>query len=71
MKFPGEHLVRTQEEHQDALKSVCRKLNESMQFKMAVTYADGKVLARLYDINLENKYEGYGKNVRNETFPAR
>lgn len=45
--------------------------NESMYFKMAVAYADGKVLVRLYDINLENKYEDCGKNVRNETFPAR
>ena len=45
--------------------------NESMQFKMAVTYADGKVLVRLYDINLENKYEGYGKNVRNDTFSGK
>ena len=45
--------------------------NESMYFKMAVAYADGKVLVRLYDINLEHKYEDCGKNVRNETFPAR
>lgn len=45
--------------------------NESMQFKMAVSYAEGKVLVRLYDINLENKYEGYGKNVRNETFSGK
>ena len=44
---------------------------ESMQFKMAVSYADGKVWVRLYDINLENKYEGYGKNVKNETFAGK
>lgn len=44
---------------------------EAMKFKMDVTYRDGKIYVKLYDLSLENEYEGYGKNVRSETFSGK
>lgn len=44
---------------------------EAMKFKMDVTYRDGKIYIKLYDLTLENEYEGYGKNVRSETFSGK
>lgn len=45
--------------------------NEAMEFKMEVTYADGKVSIILSDFMLENRYEGYGKNTTNNTFSGK
>ena len=45
--------------------------NEAMQFQMEVRYSDGKVSVSLYDFTLENKYEGFGKNTKNETFAGK
>ena len=44
---------------------------EAMKFKMDVTYSDGKIHVRLYDLTLENEYSGYGKNIRSETFSGK
>lgn len=45
--------------------------NEAMIFQMEATYTDGQVVIRLYDFALENKYEGYGKKVENDTFSGK
>ena len=44
---------------------------EAMKFKMDVTYNNGKIIVKLYDLTLENEYEGYGKNIRSETFSGK
>ena len=44
---------------------------EAMKFKMDVTYRDGKIFVKLYDLTLENEYEGYGKNIRSDTFSGK
>ena len=44
---------------------------EAMKFKMDVQYRDGKIYVKLYDLTLENEYEGYGKNVRSDTFSGK
>ena len=44
---------------------------EAMKFKMDVTYRDGKIYVKLYDLTLENEYEGYGKNVRSDSFSGK
>lgn len=44
---------------------------ESMAFKMVVTYANGAIVVKMYDFNLINKYEGYGKNTRSESFSGK
>lgn len=71
-EVPGESILYELKKNTKArYNPFAGNFNESMQFKMAVSYADGKVWVRLYDINLENKYEGYGKNVKNETFAGK
>ena len=45
--------------------------NEAMMFHMEVVYADGKVNVKCDEFQLENRYEGYGKNVTNETFSGK
>ena len=45
--------------------------NEAMAFQMEVTYADGKIILKLSDFTLENKYEGYGKRVDSDTFSGK
>ena len=45
--------------------------NEAMAFQMEVTYADGKIVLKLSDFTLENKYEGYGKRVDSDTFSGK
>ena len=44
---------------------------EAMAFKMEVRYADGKVYVKLYDLMLENEYQGYGKNIKSEPFSGK
>ena len=45
--------------------------NEAMEFRMTVTYADGQVLITLTELSIENRYQGYGQKVQNETFSGR
>lgn len=44
---------------------------EAMRFKMEATYRDGKIYVKLYDLTLENEYEGYGKNIRSDSFSGK
>jgi len=44
---------------------------EAMKFKMEAVYRDGKIYVKLYDLTLENEYEGYGKNVRSDSFSGK
>jgi hypothetical protein len=45
--------------------------NEAMIFHMFVVYADGKVTVKCDEFQLENRYEGYGRNVTNDTFSGK
>ena len=45
--------------------------NESMSFKMEVTYSDGKITIRISDMTLINKYEGFGKNQSADSFAGK
>lgn len=44
---------------------------ESMRFKLIVTYKDGEVKVICTEFNLINKYQGYGSNTRTESFNAK
>ena len=45
--------------------------NEAMMFTLKVQYIDGQILLRFSDLMLENRYEGYGKNIVNESFAGK
>ena len=44
---------------------------EALKFKMEVTCQGGNIRVKLYDLTLENEYEGYGKNIRSEMFSGK
>lgn len=47
------------------------QFREAMLYKMDVQYTASKVAIRCYDFNLENEYEGYGKNKMTDTFAGK
>lgn len=44
---------------------------ESMRFKLVISYKDGEVKVICSEFNLINKYQGYGSNTRTESFNAK
>ena len=44
---------------------------EAMKFKMDAEYRNGKIYVKLYDLTLENEYEGYGKNIKSDSFSGK
>lgn len=69
---PGESIVyELKKNTKTRYNPFAGNFNEAMQFKMNARYENGAVKVVLYDITLENKYEGYGKNTTNETFSGK
>ena len=45
--------------------------NEAMEFQMVAVWSEGSVKITIDNMNLENRYEGYGKNVKNDSFSGK